>query len=309
MKGKAVLVTGGTGFLGRRLCDFLVKEGATTITYHAQDCDFRDKDQTEQVFREVRPEVVFHLAGKVGGIKANQERPAEFIFDNLQMGLNVIDACARFGVEKLVNVGSVCSYPYGLTPPFWESEMWCGYPEPTNAPYGIAKRTTMAVVQAYAKQYSLNAVNLILANLYGPGQSADLNTTHVIPALIRKFLEAREHGNKTVTVWGTGEPTRDFLYVDDCARALVKAAKKVNDPTPLNIGSGREVSVRSLAERIKEITRYEGRIEFDTSKPDGQPRRALACDEAKLAFGFTAPTTLSDGLKKTIKWYRAHAGH
>jgi GDP-L-fucose synthase len=266
--------------------------------------DLVDRIAVRELYDRTRPDLVIHLAARVGGIGANQERPAEFLHDNLAMGLNMIDEAHRAGVAKFVQVGTVCSYPNVTPTPFREDDLWNGYPEPTNAPYGIAKKVLLAQLQAYRRQYGFNGIYLLPANLYGPGDNFDLARGHVIPAVIRKCIEATERGDSEIVLWGTGAASREFLFVDDCAEAICLAAASYDGAEPVNVGSGREITIRELAQLIVRLTGFQGSIRFDPSRPDGQPRRVLDVSRARSAFGFEAKTPFEDGLRRTIAWYR-----
>jgi GDP-L-fucose synthase len=297
------LVTGGGGFLGSHLTERLEGEGHDVFVPRKADYDLTSRDDAERLFRDARPDRVFHVAGEVGGIGANRASPGRFWYANLMMGAHVLELSREQGVEKLVIVGTVCAYPKFASVPFREDELWDGYPEETNAPYGVAKKSILVGAQAYREQYGLNSIFLLPANLYGPRDNFDLQTSHVIPDLIRKMLESRER----VVLWGDGTPTREFLYVDDCVNGLVLAAERYDGPDPVNLGTGEEISIRELAELIAELTAFDGEIEWDTSMPNGQPRRSLDATRARELFGFEARTPLRAGLERTIAWYREHA--
>lgn len=298
-----VLVTGGAGFVGRHLVARLRAAGADVAAPRRAEFDLVDRAAARRLFETARPDVVFHLAAVVGGIGANQREPGRFFLENLLMGAHVLDECRRVGVRKLVFVGTICAYPKVIPVPFREEDLWAGYPEETNAPYGIAKKAFLVGCQAYRAQYGLNAIYLLPVNLYGPGDNFEPETSHVIPALIRKMVEAKEAGARRVTAWGTGNATREFLYVDDCAEALVLAAERYDGPEPVNLGSGEEISIRNLADRIARAVGYDGAIEWDSSKPDGQPRRALDTSRAARLFGWRASTPFDEGLRRTVAWY------
>ena len=299
---KKVLVTGGAGFLGSHVVSHLRKRRGNNIVVPRQkQVDLRILNNCLKITRKI--DLVIHLAGNVGGIGYNQANPGTLFYDNLMMGVNLIEACRFNSVKKIVIVGTICSYPKYTPVPFKESDLWNGYPEETNAPYGVAKKALLVMAQAYKQQYGLNSVYLLPVNLYGPGDHFDPKVSHVIPALIKKFVEAKKTGEKQVTVWGTGKATREFFYVDDAARAIVLAAEKLNILEPVNIGAGFEISVKALANLIKNLVSYKGKIVWDTSKPDGQPRRMLDTSKAKKLFGFQAKTGFEQGLTKTINWY------
>lgn len=304
LEGRTVLVTGGAGFLGRRVCSLLRAQGVERLVVprHA-DYDLTDQDQVRRLFGDSNPDLVIHLAADVGGIGANRANPGRYFYANMAMGLHVIEESRRNNVEKVVQVGTVCAYPKFTPVPFRETDLWDGYPEETNAPYGIAKKALLVMLQAYRQQYGLNGIYLLPANLYGPGDNFDPESSHVIPALIRKFADAVESGASKVEVWGTGIPSREFLYVDDAARAIVLATLNYDEPEPVNLGTGRETSIRDLVELIARLTGFTGSIRWDASKPDGQPRRALDTSRAHEAFGFVAETELETGLQRTIEWW------
>jgi GDP-L-fucose synthase len=301
---KRILVTGGNGFLGKHLVRRLRGAGCERlIAPRAAECDLtRDADVRRLLERE-RPEVVVHLAAVVGGIGANRRQPGSFFYKNLMMGVQLVEAARESGVEKFLAVGTICSYPKFTPVPFKEEHLWDGYPEETNAPYGLAKKMLLVQLQAYRQQYGFNGANVLLVNLYGPGDNFDLETSHVIPALIRKCVEARQRGDAVLPVWGTGRPTREFLYVEDAARGLHLALERLGTSDPVNIGSGQEISIADLAGLIARKTGFTGKLAFDPNQPDGQPRRCLDVRRAKELLGFEATTSLSDGLDRTIAWY------
>ncbi|GMR10727.1 MAG: GDP-L-fucose synthase [Anaerolineae bacterium] len=303
--GKRVCVTGGAGFLGSHVIDRLKRAGATDIFVpRKSEYDLVDGEAVRRMLKAGQPQIVLHLAANGGGIGANQAHQAEFFYDNLMMGVQLIHESWRYGVEKFVAVGTVCSYPK-LTPvPFREVDFWGGYPEETNAPYGLAKKMMLVQAQAYRQQYGFNSIYLIPVNLYGPKDNFDLEASHVIPALIRKCLEAIEHGDEQVVVWGDGSPTREFLYASDAAEGIVRGAERHNGEEPVNLGSGEEISIKELVETIAELTGFRGEVNWDTTRPNGQPRRSLDTSRAKELFGFVANTSLEDGLRETIEWYR-----
>jgi GDP-L-fucose synthase len=302
-----VLVTGGGGFLGSHVVEKLRAEGLEPFVARRRDYDLTVAGDVERLFDESRPELVFHLAAEVGGIGANRESPGRYWYANLVMGANVLEQVRLRGVAKTVLLGTICAYPKLAPVPFQEEDLWGGYPEETNAPYGIAKKTLLVGAQAYREQYGTNAIYLLPVNLYGPRDNFDLDTSHVIPALIRKMVEARERGDAEIVVWGDGSPTREFLYVDDCVEALWLAAQRYDGGDPVNIGTGDEIAIRDLVELVAELTGFTGQVVWDTSRPNGQPRRKLDVSKAAELFGFRARTGLREGLERTIAWYRASA--
>ncbi len=295
-----ILVTGAGGFLGSHLVERLVAEGEEVFVARRADYDLTRQDDTARLFVHAEPELVFHLAAEVGGIGANRSNPGRYWYANLIMGANVLEQARLYGVSKLVVVGTVCAYPKFTPVPFREEELWNGFPEETNAPYGVAKKSILVGAQSYREQYGLNAIFLVPANLYGPRDNFDLESSHVIPALIRKMVE----GKGEVVLWGDGSPTREFLYVEDCADGLVRAAELYDGPEPVNLGTGVETSIRELAETIADLTGFAGEVRWDTSMPNGQPRRSLDASRAAELFGFRAETPLRAGLERTIDWYR-----
>jgi len=305
-----VLVTGGAGFLGRYVVQTLQARGCRHIIVPRREtCDLRREANIIRLFEAERPHIVIHLAAVVGGIGANRARPGEFFYDNLIMGAQLMEQARRFEVDKFVAIGTICAYPKYTPLPFREENLWDGYPEETNAPYGLAKKMLLVQAQAYRQQYGFNAIYLLPVNLYGPGDNFDPASSHVIPALIRKCVEAVESGADHIVVWGDGSPTREFLYVEDCAEAIVLATERYNAPDPVNIGAGFEISIRELVERIAALTGFRGTIVWDTSKPNGQPRRCLDVSRAWHAFGFRARTDFQEGLRRTIAWYVASRAH
>jgi GDP-L-fucose synthase len=305
--GVPVIVTGGAGFLGSVLTERLRRGGARVFVPRRVDYDLTDAAAAARLFTDAAPEVVFHLAAAVGGIGANRANPGRFFYENIAMGQHIVEQARRYGrLRKLVIVGTTCAYPGEAPVPLREDDLWSGYPEPTNAPYGIAKRALLVMAQAYRAQYGLNAVYLIPANLYGPGDNFDPETSHVIPALIRKCVDAVSSGAEEIVAWGDGTPTREFLYVTDAARGLVLAAERYERPDPVNLGSGQEISIRDLVGTIAGLTGYRGRVAWDTSRPGGQRRRRLDVSRARETFGFTAEVPLDRGLRETIDWYRAY---
>ena len=304
-----VFVTGGTGFLGRRVVEGLRKWGCASITAPSHvDYDLRKLEDVIRSLKDIQPTLVIHLAAVVGGIGANRARPAEFFYDNLVMGTQLLDQARRFGVPKFVAIGTVCAYPKFTPVPFHEHDLWNGYPEETNAPYGLAKKMLLVQSQAYRQQYGYNSVFLLPVNLYGPGDKFDPDTSHVIPALIRKCVEAVEQGADHIEVWGDGTPTREFLYVDDAVDGILMASERYNSSEPVNLGSGEEIAIADLAVRVASFTGFKGRIEWDRSQPNGQPRRRLDTSRAREQFGFEARTSFDEGLKRTVEWYVAGRG-
>ena len=305
--GKRILVTGGAGFLGRQVCrELATHDPAAMIAPRSAQFDLRKRDAIDALLSECAPDVVVHLAAVVGGIGANRLNPGRFFYENAIMGIELMEASRVFGVKKFVAVGSVCAYPKHTVPPFKEDDLWNGYPEETNAPYGLAKKMLLVQAQAYRQQYGLNAITLFPVNLYGPGDNFNLESSHVIPALIRKAIDARHSGETEIEIWGSGAATREFLFVRDAARAIVLAAELYDEPEPVNIGTGHEITIRDLANLICEICGFEGKLTWNAAKPDGQPRRCLDTARAKKAFGFTASTSLRDGLIETMRWYHEH---
>ena len=297
------LVTGGGGFVGSHLVERLEAAGHDVVVARRRDYDLTRWDDAQRLFAEARPELVFHLAAEVGGIGANRANPGRYWYANLMMGAHVLELSRLADVRKLVVTGTVCAYPKYTPTPFREDDLWDGYPEETNAPYGVAKKSVLVGAQAYREQYGLDTIYLLPANLYGPRDNFDLETSHVIPALIRKMVEADDE----VVLWGDGSPTREFLYVDDCVEALLLAAERFDGAEPVNIGTGVETSIRELAETVAELTGFEGELRWDTSMPNGQPRRRLDATPPEQLFGFRAGTTLRNGLERTIAWYREAA--
>jgi len=302
--GKKVLLAGGAGFLGREVAARLVKEGVAPENIRiprSKDTDLRRWENCQEAVKDI--DLVIHLAARVGGIGFNQNYPAQLFYDNAIMGIQLMEAARLEGVEKFVAIGTVCAYPKFTPVPFNEDDIWNGYPEETNAPYGLAKKMLLVQSQAYRQQYGFNSIYLLPVNLYGPGDNFDPNSSHVIPALIRKFSDAVRMGNKTVEVWGTGAASREFLYVADAARGIVMAAEKYNKPDAVNLGSGKEISIRDLVELIVQLMEFKREIKWDVTKPDGQPRRCLDVSRAKTEFGFEAEMGFEEGLQRTIDWY------
>jgi GDP-L-fucose synthase len=304
LSDKRIIVTGGSGFLGRHVIAELRRKGCTEIfSPRSAECDLTREGDVSRLLADYRPEVIIHLAALVGGIGANRLHPGCFLYSNLMMGAQLIEQSRRAGVEKFVQVGTICSYPKFTPVPFKESDLWNGYPEETNAPYGLAKKLLIVQLQAYRQEYGFNGVNVLPVNLYGPGDNFDLESSHVIPALIRKCVEAKERGEKTLPVWGTGKPTREFLYVEDAAQAIVKATEVLDTSDPINIGSGHEISIADLVTLVARKVGFKGEICFDPTKPDGQPRRCLDVTTANRLLGWQSRVTLPDGLDRTVAWY------
>ena len=302
-----VLVTGGAGFLGTALVDTLHARGCRDITIpRSREYDLRKSDAIVRLYETARPQVVIHLAATVGGIGANRGNPGRFFYDNAIMGIQLMEHARRSGVEKFVALGTVCAYPKFTPVPFKEGDLWNGYPEETNAPYGLAKKMLLVQCQAYRAQYGFNAIFLLPVNLYGPRDNFDLQSSHVIPAMIRKFLAAKEHGAATVVLWGDGSPTREFLHVEDAAEAIALATERYDGLEPVNVGSGQEISIRELAELISSEVGFRGEIVWDTSQPNGQPRRRLDVSRAESLFGFRARRPFRDGVRQTIDWFLKH---
>lgn len=301
---KRVLVTGGAGFFGSFVVDQLRARGANHITVpRRQEYDLVDRTACRKLIADCQPDVVFHLAAKVGGIGANRDNPGGMIFENAMMGLQLVEECRLANVPKLVISGTICAYPKFAPVPFREEDMWNGYPEETNAPYGVAKKLLLVQSQAYRDQYGMSSIVLFPVNMYGPRDNFDLRTSHVIPAMIRKFVTARDEGKTEVTLWGDGSPTREFIYAPDAAEAFVLAAERYDSSDPVNIGSGNEISIKDLAELIAKAVGFTGKFVWDTTQPNGQPRRRLDVSRAKERFGFAAKTSFADGLAKTVAWY------
>lgn len=305
LENKRIVVTGGAGFLGAVVVEKLKQRGCKEIFVPRSDkYDLVEYQAVRKMYLDFKPEVVIHLAARVGGIGANLENPGKFFYDNLMMGVQLIEEGRRQGIEKFVAIGTICSYPKFAAIPFREEDLWNGYPEETNAPYGLAKKMLLVQSQAYRQQYDFNSIVLFPVNLYGPGDNFDPKTSHVIPALIRKCFEAKIKEETSITVWGTGTPTREFLYVEDAAEGIVLAAENYNKSEPINLGTGSEISIKELVGRIANLTGFSGKIIWDSSKPDGQPRRCLDTVKAYKEFGFKARTSFETGLKETIEWYQ-----
>ncbi len=305
-----VVVTGGDGFLGRCLQRELKQAGLdeeNLLVPLIEDLDLTRESDVEKMYAQMSPTVVIHLAAEVGGIGANRDNPGRFFYANMAMGLHLIEHARRLRLKKFVQIGTICAYPKFTPVPFKEEDLWNGYPEETNAPYGIAKKALLVMLQGYRQQYGLNGIFLLPVNLYGPGDNFDPKSSHVIPALIRKFVSAKRRGDKQVEVWGTGSPSREFLYVEDCARGIALAVQKYDAPDPVNLGAGFEITIRDLVEKIQTLVGHEGELIWDTSKPDGQPRRCLDTTKAAQLFGFRAEMDFTEGLQRTIDWWEAHA--
>jgi GDP-L-fucose synthase len=306
-KGKRVAVTGGSGFLGSFVVEKLKQRGADDIFVpRSAEYDLRTQDGVTHMLKDARANMLIHLAALAGGIGANRARPAEFFYDNLMMGVPLLHAAREHGVDKFVAVGSICSYPKFTPLPFKEENLWDGYPEETNAPYGLAKKMLLVQAQAYREQYGYNAIYLMPVNLFGPRDNFDLETSHVIPALIRKAVEGRERGDKELPVWGDGSPTREFLYVEDAAEGILTATEKYNGAEPVNLGSGYEISIKDLVEMICRLTGFEGKLVWQSDKPNGQPRRLLDVNRAKEYFNWSAQVPFEEGIRRTIEWFKAN---
>lgn len=303
-----IVVTGGAGFLGSFVIEKLKARGyANVAVVRSRDYDLTAETDVQRMYEDLKPDVVMHLAAQVGGIGANRENPGRFFYANMAMGMHLIEHGRRAGVKKFVQVGTICAYPKFTPVPFQESELWNGYPEETNAPYGIAKKALLVMCQSYRQQYGMNAIYLLPVNLYGPRDNFDLQSSHVIPALVRKCVEARRKNASSFEAWGTGSASREFLYVEDCAEALVRSMESYDSPEPVNLGSGREITIKALTELIAKLSGFTGEIRWDPTKPDGQPRRCLDVSRAEREIGFLAQTPFEEGLKKTIAWFEEHA--
>jgi GDP-L-fucose synthase len=306
---RRVCVTGGAGFLGSYVLEKLKARGAQDIFVpKIEEYNLVEGENVRRLLADARPDIILHLAANVGGIGANRANPADFFYDNLMMGVQLIHEAWNSDVEKVVAIGTVCAYPKFTPVPFREETLWDGYPEETNAPYGLAKKMLLVQSQAYRQQHGFNSIFLIPVNLYGPGDNFNLETSHVIPALIRKCIDARDRGDGEVVVWGDGTPTREFLYAGDAAEGILLGAERYNDSEPVNLGSGMEISIKDLAELIARLTSFEGKLVWDTTKPNGQPRRGLDISKAEALFGFRAQMPFEEGLRRTIEWYEEHKG-
>ena len=299
------VVTGGSGFLGSHLVELLEADGHDVHIVRSKDTDLTDMGAVAQLFEEQRPDRVYHLAAEVGGIGANRDNPGRYWYANLTMGVNILEQARIHSTDKLVMVGTICSYPKFAPIPFREDTLWDGYPEETNAPYGVAKKALLVGAQSYREQYGLNSIMVLPVNLYGPRDNFDLQSSHVIPALIRKMVEAQQRGEASVTLWGDGTPTREFLYVEDCARGRFMAGRDYNGAEPVNLGTGIEISIKDLAETVAAATGFDGEIIWDTTKPNGQPRRQLDVTRARERFGFEAEVSFADGMARTVEWFRS----
>jgi len=305
-EGKRILVTGGAGFLGKRVADKLRAASPSSIFIpRRSEYDLVEQKDVARVYEDARPDIVVHIAAEVGGIGANRANPGRFFYNNLMMSTQLMEYGRRFGVEKFVAIGTICAYPKFTPIPFKEENLWDGYPEETNAPYGMAKKMLLVQAQAYRQQYGFNAIYLLPVNLYGPEDNFDPETSHVIPAMIKKCVDAVNKNSSEIVLWGTGTPSREFLYVDDAAQAIVLATERYNGADPVNIGSGMEITIKDLAQLIANLTNFKGRLVWDPGQPDGQPRRALDVSRAETFFGFRARTPFEEGLRRTINWYKS----
>jgi GDP-L-fucose synthase len=305
VRGRRILVTGGTGFLGRYVVTELRAAGAEVVAVGRRDYDLRRRECIVELLADVRPAAVVHLAAVVGGIAANQAEPGRFFYENAVMGIELVEACRKAGTEKVVLAGTVCAYPEHTKTPFAEDDLWDGYPEPTNAPYALAKKMLLVQAQAYRDQYGMNIVYLLPVNLYGPGDDVDLDSCHVVPAMIRKFVEARGRGDRSVVLWGTGSPTRELLHVRDAARGFRLALERYDRREPVNLGTGVEISIRDLAGMVARAVGFDGRIVWDATRPDGQRRRRVDISRAKELFGFEAEVALDAGIRETVRWFES----
>jgi GDP-L-fucose synthase len=307
LEGQRVVVTGGAGFLGRKVCALLEARGCREIMVPRRaEYDLTTELAVERLYAKCTPDIVLHLAAEVGGIGANMDNPGRYFYANMAMAMHLIEHARRAGIKKFVQVGTICAYPKFCPVPFNEEDLWNGYPEETNAPYGIAKKAAMVMLDAYRRQYGLDGVYVLPVNLYGPHDNFDLHTSHVIPALIRKCVAARDAGAASMVCWGTGAASREFLYVDDAAEGIVLATERLDEPLPVNLGTGMEITIKDLVELIAKLTGFKGVIEWDASKPDGQPRRCLDTERAKSMIGFEAQVGFEEGLRRTINWWEQH---
>jgi len=306
LNGKRIAVTGGAGFLGKVLCRRLTASGALVLVPTVEEYDLVQREAVLRMYADLRPEVVVHLAAVVGGIGANRENPGRFFYDNLMMGAQLMHEGHCRGLDKFVAIGTICAYPKFTPVPFREEELWSGYPEETNAPYGLAKKMLLVQAQAYRQQYGTNAIFLLPVNLYGPGDNFDPSSSHVIPAMIKKFVDARESGAREVVLWGDGSASREFLYVDDAAEGIALATERYDGAEPVNLGAGFEITIRELAQKVRSLCRFGGEIVWDTTQPNGQPRRCLDTTRAREWFGFEAKTRFDEGLTETVGWYEAN---
>jgi GDP-L-fucose synthase len=303
-----IVITGGAGFLGSFVVEQLQLRGHSNLFIpRRRDYDLTRESESHRLYQEHKPDVVIHLAAEVGGIGANRDNPGRFFYANMSMGLHLIEAARKYGLKKFVQTGTICAYPKFTPVPFREEDLWNGFPEETNAPYGIAKKALLTMCQSYRQQYGLNAIYLLPVNLYGPHDNFHPQSSHVIPALIRKCVEARNRGEAFISAWGTGRASREFLYVKDCAEAIVLATLQYDSPEPVNLGSGQEITIKNLTELVADLSSFKGEIRWDPTKPDGQPRRCLDISRAAKSFGFTAKTSLDVGLRETIGWFEQHA--
>lgn len=308
LRDKRVMVPGGAGFLGRFVVDNLIQKGVAKENIfipRSRDYDLTKMPDVVKAYEDFKPQIVIHLAAKVGGIGANRENPGTFFYDNLMMGAQLIERARLSGIDKFVGIGTICAYPKFTPVPFKEEDLWNGYPEETNAPYGLAKKMQLVQLQSYRQQYGFNGIFLLPVNLYGPGDNFDPKSSHVIPALIKKCIDAIENGDREIIVWGTGKATREFLYVEDAAEGILLATERYDKPDPVNLGASFEISIKDLVELIAKLTGFTGEIVWDKTKPDGQPRRKLDTSKAQKEFGFKAKTSFEDGLAKTIEWYKS----